>query len=79
MVSVITYLVVIAAVLAFATCCACYGYLAGFYYRFEFKKSNWWTKAIYRAAKALNSMQAVCSLLAVTLMVLTTKRLTNLV
>ncbi len=79
MVSVISYLVTIATVVALATCCACGGYCFGFLFRLEFKKSNWWEEASIKAEVVLFSMLAVCSILAVTLMVLTTKRLQNLV
>ena len=78
-VSVITYLVAIATVLAFATECACYGCYYGFLFRIESKKSHWWKGAVFKALRVLYSMQAVSSLLAVTLMALTTKRLKNLV
>jgi hypothetical protein len=78
-VSVITYLIAIATVFAFATTGACFGYFKGFHFMLEFKKSNRWDEAALKAQSVLYSMQAVCSLLAVTLMVLTTKRLQNLV
>ena len=79
MVSVISNLVAIATVLAFATFCACSGYHEVFYYRHEYKKSHWWYEALTKARTVFFSMQVVCILLAVTLMVLTTKRLNNLV
>ena len=79
MVSVVSYLVVIALVLVFAISCALFGYFEGFFTRDEFKKSDWWVSAYEKALNVLFCMQAVCSILAVTLMVLTTKRLQNLV
>ncbi len=79
MVSVISYLVAIATVLAFATYCACAGYFNGFFFRLEIEKATWWSEAGIKALEVFYPMQAVCSILAVTLMVLMTKRLKNLV
>ncbi len=79
MVSVITYLVAFATVFTFAATCAFYGYTSGFYNRRESYKFDWWFKAYEKAVNFNFIMQAVCNLLAVILMVLTTKRLQNLV
>ncbi len=46
---VISYLVAIATVLAFATFCACAGYDKGFLFRLEIEKSNWWYEAFLKA------------------------------
>jgi hypothetical protein len=79
LVTIVSYFVVIALVLDFASCCTTIGYGDGFYFRHDFKKSEKWLTRYDKAIQLIYYMQAVCGLLAVILMVLTTKRLRNLV